>query len=281
MDLKILEIHTSFGGKQIKYQHTSKILKCEMIFSLFLPESKSETETVPLIWWLAGLTCTDDNFSQKGAFQKYASEQNVAFIMPDTSPRGNIADSDDWDLGQGASFYINATLEPWKENFQMYDYLTKELPEIVYTLIPNFSGKESIMGHSMGGHGALVIGLRNPSRFVSISAFAPISNPSNVPWGEKAFSSYLGNDKSVWQEWDATEIIKKSTENNVPILITQGTDDNFYELQLNEEAFLAAAKNVARDVIYKREIGYDHSYFTIATFIESHLKFHLRELKKI
>ncbi|MGM0213084.1 S-formylglutathione hydrolase [Enterococcus sp. AZ109] len=280
MTVEILETHRSFGGKQIKYRHTSKSLKCEMTFSLFLPAETPDKKATPLIWWLSGLTCTDDNFSQKAAFQKYAAEQNIAFVMPDTSPRGETADSEDWDLGQGAGFYLNATQDPWKENFQMYDYLIKELPEIVYPLLPNFSGKESIMGHSMGGHGALVLGLKNPKRFAAISAFAPISNPSNVPWGKKAFTAYLGEDPSAWIQWDATEILKTVDENHPPILVTQGTDDPFYEVQLKEEAFLAAAKVAGGEVIYQKERGYDHSYFTIATFIEAHIAFHQAQLNK-
>ena len=243
MELQKIETHRSFGGQQIKYRHLSEMLHCEMTFSVYLPETTVENQEIPLIWWLAGLTSTDDNFSIKGGFQRYAAEQQIAFVMPDTSPRGDVADSEDWDLGQGAGFYLNATQEPWKKDFQMYDYLTKELTEIIYSLIPNLSGKESIMGHSMGGHGSLVIGLKNPAHFASIYAFAPISNPSNVPWGQKAFTAYLGADQATWSEWDATELIKKETTNQPPILITQGTADPFYEVQLNEEAFLTAAES--------------------------------------
>ncbi|MFC4770640.1 S-formylglutathione hydrolase [Enterococcus hermanniensis] len=277
MTVEIIEKHQSFGGQQIKYRHDSTTLKCEMTFSLFLPP---ETKTaMPLIWWLSGLTCTDDNFSQKGAFQAYAAKNRVAFVMPDTSPRGAVADSDDWDLGQGASFYLNATQEPWQTNYQMYDYLTQELPAIVYSLLPNFSGKESIMGHSMGGHGALMLGLKNPQRFSAISAFAPISNPMQVPWGKKAFTAYLGTATKTWKEWDATELLKTVGTKHAPILITQGTNDNFYEVQLNEQAFLAAADVADETINYRKEIGYDHSYYTIATFIEEHIAFHVSHLK--
>ncbi|MGG5311911.1 S-formylglutathione hydrolase [Enterococcus sp. DIV2381] len=162
----------------------------------------------------------------------------------------------------------------------MYDYLTKELSEIIYSLIPNLSGKESIMGHSMGGHGSLVIGLKNPARFTSISAFAPISNPSNVPWGQKAFTAYLGTDRATWREWDATELIKNERVSYPPILITQGTADPFYEVQLNEDAFLTAAESAKHEVMYQKEDGYDHSYFTIATFVEQHIAFHASYLKQ-
>ena len=197
--------------------------------------------------------------------------------MPDTSPRGTaVADDEGWDLGQGAGFYLNATQEPWAKNYLMYAYLTEELPQLVYALIPNFSGKESIMGHSMGGHGALVIGLKNPERFRSISAFAPILNPSQVTWGQKAFTAYLGTDETNWAEWDATSLIAESPA-APPILISQGTADNFYDVQLNEEAFLQSSEG--KKVRYEKLDGYDHSYFTIATFIEDHLQFHKDCLK--
>ena len=278
MNVEIMESHQSFGGKQIKYKHTSAVLKSEMTFSLYLPDGASAEQPTSLIWWLSGLTCTDDNFSQKGAFQKYAAQHQVAFVMPDTSPRGTAADSEDWDLGQGAGFYLNATQEPWKENFQMYDYIMIELSALVHELVPHFSGRESIMGHSMGGHGALVLGLKNPERFAAISAFAPISNPSQVPWGQKAFTAYLGSDETAWSQWDATEILKTVGSKHAPILITQGAADNFYEVQLDETAFLAAAKMAGGEVVYHKEENHDHSYFTIATFIEEHIVFHCKQL---
>ena len=271
MTTTLIETHKVFGGEQRKYRHYSEVLHCDMVFSLFLPK---QTDNIPtaLVWWLSGLTCTDDNFSQKGAFQKYANQLQLAIVMPDTSPRGtDVADDAGWDLGQGAGFYLNAIQEPWAKNYRMYDYLTIELPKLVYALIPNFSGKESIMGHSMGGHGALVIGLKNLQRFRSISAFAPILNPSQVPWGQKAFTAYLGTDEKDWAAWDATSLIAE-TAIVPPIHISQGTADAFYEVQLNEEAFLQAAEG--KKVRYEKLDGYDHSYFTIASFIEEHLQFH-------
>lgn len=277
MVVEQLEMHLSFQGEQRKYHHFSKVLNCDMVFSLYLPPSFEEKE-LSLIWWLSGLTCTDDNFSQKSGFQKAAADQTVAVIIPDTSPRGDkVPDDEGWDLGKGASFYLNATQDPWVKNYQMYTYLTEELPQIVYSLIPHFSGKESIMGHSMGGHGAIMMGLKEPNRFASISAFAPILNPSQVPWGQKAFTAYLGSDESSWQEWDLTSLIEQ-TEKVPPILITQGTSDNFYDVQLQENEFLKAAGD--KPVFYQSEKGYDHSYFTIATFIEEHIQFHVNELKK-
>ncbi len=276
MDIQTIETHKIHDGQQIKYKHFSKTLDCEMTFSLFVPQT-DQTE-VSLIWWLSGLTCTDDNFSQKGQFQKYADQHKVAVVMPDTSPRGSqVADDEHWDLGQGAGFYLNATQAPWKKNYRMYDYLTNELSAIVHGLLPHFSGRESIMGHSMGGHGALVIGLKNPQRFAAISAFAPISNPVKTPWGKKAFTAYLGTDQDEWKKWDATALIAHS-QTTPPIYITQGTADNFYEVQLKETAFLTAAENNQVAVNYQKAIGYDHSYFTIATFIGEHIAFHANYL---
>lgn len=275
MSVELIETHRSFGGEMRKYRHYSKVMDVDMIFSLFVPEV-AEDKKIPLIWWLSGLTCTDDNFSQKSGFQQYAAKHQVAFVMPDTSPRGEgVADSEAWDLGTGASFYVNATEAPWAEHYQMYTYLKDELPQIVYDLLENYSGKESMMGHSMGGHGALIMGLKNPQRFKAISAFAPITNPTQVPWGQKAFGAYLGSDESLWQEWDATALMKTANE-LPPILITQGDADNFYEVQLKEQAFLKAAAD--QNVTYRMEAGYDHSYFTIASFIGEHIQFHTEAL---
>lgn len=275
MTLELIERHRSFEGEMLKYRHHSELLECDMTFSLYLPTLVTKKD-YSLIWWLSGLTCTDDNFTQKSGFQKYAAAHEVAVIMPDTSPRGSeIPDSPDWDLGQGASFYVNATAGAWQKNYQMYSYLTEELPTIVSDLIPNLSGKESIMGHSMGGHGALMVGLKNPSRFSAISAFAPILSPSDVPWGQKAFTQYLGTDEKDWKQWDATQLITNPLQKKIPILITQGTQDVFYESQLQEDSFLSAAKENKQNVNYQKAVGYDHSYFTIASFIEEHLNFHV------
>lgn len=276
MKIKQLEKHLSFNGEQYKYSHYSKVLKCDMTFSIYIPENR-ENKKIPLVWWLSGLTCSDDNFTQKSGFQRFAAKYNVAVIIPDTSPRGeNIADDEMWDLGQGASFYLNATKKPWADNFNMYTYIIEELSEISKDLIPNFSGKESIMGHSMGGHGALVLGMKNANKFKSISAFAPIVNPMNEPWGIKAFTSYLGEDKNTWKEWDSTELVKKDNMPN--ILITQGTADDFYAEHLQEKIFLENAKKSGNNVEYKKVEGYDHSYFFISTFIEEHFDFHMKYL---
>lgn len=277
MTLKLIETHLAFGGEQRKYRHVSTVLQCEMTFSLYLPSNK-EGKEIPLIWWLSGLTCTDDNFSQKSGFQRLADKHQVAVIMPDTSPRGEeVADDEGWDLGQGAGFYVNSTQAPWSKNYQMYTYITEELATIAKTLVPHFSGKESIMGHSMGGHGALVIGLRNTAKFKAISAFSPITNPMQVPWGMKAFTTYLGDDQATWQAWDASELIKEA--NNLPVLIMQGSKDGFYETQLDATSFLKNAAATNKTVHYQMKEGYDHSYFFISTFLEEHFDFHRTYLK--
>ena len=277
MNLKLIEKHCSFGGQQYKYMHYSEVLQCDMTFSIYLPSNK-EMKKIPLIWWLSGLTCTDDNFTQKSGFQRLAEKYQVAVIIPDTSPRGeNVADDDAWDLGQGAGFYLNASQEPWAKNYKMYTYIADELTAIAKALVPNFSGEESIMGHSMGGHGALVIGMKNATRFKAISAFAPILSPSQVPWGIKAFSSYLGEDKASWKEWDASELIKEVSI--PPILIMQGDKDDFYQKQLEETTFLKNARENSKVVNYKKMEGYDHSYFFIATFLDEHFAFHMKYLR--
>lgn len=276
MNLKLIEKHCTFGGEHCKYNHYSEALHCDMTFSIYLPSNK-ENKKIPLIWWLSGLTCTDDNFSQKSGFQRLAEKHQVAVLIPDTSPRGeHVADDEAWDLGKGAGFYLNATQEPWTKNYNMYTYITEELSVIASTLVPNFSGKESIMGHSMGGHGALVIGMKNAKRFKAISAFSPILSPSQVPWGIKAFSTYLGEDKAAWKQWDASELIKET--DIPPILISQGTADNFYPEQLEETTFLENAQANNQEVTYKKIDGYDHSYFFIATFLEDHFAFHMKHL---
>lgn len=276
MTLKLVEQKRSFGGEQRKYSHYSDALQCDMTFSLFLPSNTEEKE-IPLIWWLSGLTCTDDNFSQKSGFQRLAEQHQVAVIIPDTSPRGeHVANDAAYDLGQGAGFYVDAVQQPWAANYQMYTYLTEELAEIASTLIPYFSRNESIMGHSMGGHGALVIGIKNAAKFKAISAFSPILNPVQVPWGIKAFSTYLGEDQSAWKEWDASELIKQTEA--PPILISQGTEDGFYPEQLAEDTFLANAKKNDQAVVYEKLEGYDHSYFFIASVLDEHFAFHMKYL---
>ncbi len=276
MTLKLVEQKRSFGGEQRKYTHYSDALQCDMTFSIFLPSNKDEKD-IPLVWFLSGLTCTDDNFSQKSGFQRLAEQHQVAVIIPDTSPRGeHVANDASYDLGHGAGFYVDAVQEPWAANYQMYTYITDELAGLASTLIPHFSGNESIMGHSMGGHGALVIGMKNAAKFKAISAFSPILNPVQVPWGVKAFSTYLGEDQSAWKEWDASELIKQTEA--PPILISQGTEDGFYPEQLAEDTFLANAKKNDQAVVYEKLEGYDHSYFFIASVLDEHFAFHMKYL---
>ena len=267
-----------FGGKQIRYTHISTVLSCNMQFSVFLPP-QAETQAVPALYWLSGLTCTDENFSAKAGAQRIAAELGIALIMPDTSPRGDgVPDDADgaYDFGLGAGFYVNATREPFTKHYQMYDYIVNELPQLLEAELP-LSDKRAISGHSMGGHGALVIGLRNPQRYSSISAFSPICNPVNCPWGIKAFSGYLADDKSQWQQYDAS-VLLAIAQDPLPLLVDQGTADSFYPEQLRTESLIAAAAQSAAKADIRLQPGYDHSYYFIASFIEQHLRFHAKYL---
>ncbi|MDX5406897.1 MAG: S-formylglutathione hydrolase [Chromatiaceae bacterium] len=271
--------HLCFGGKQIRFKHHSAVLHCEMQFSVFLPP-QADNAKVPALYWLSGLTCTDENFSSKAGAQRIAAELGIALITPDTSPRGEGVPDDDngaYDFGLGAGFYVNATREPFAKHYQMYDYIVSELPQLLGAELP-LSDKRSISGHSMGGHGALVIGLRNSERYRSISAFSPICNPINCPWGIKAFSGYLGEDKSQWQQYDASMLLA-TAENPLPILVDQGTADSFYPEQLRTESLIDAANRSGASAQIRLQQGYDHSYYFIASFIEQHLRFHAQHLK--
>ncbi len=270
-----------FGGKQIRYSHTSTVLSCDMQFSVFLPP-QAETQAVPALYWLSGLTCTDENFSTKAGAQRVAAELGIALVMPDTSPRGEeVPDDPDaaYDFGLGAGFYVNATAAPYAKHYQMYDYIVSELPQLLQQHLP-LTEKRSISGHSMGGHGALVIGLRNAARYCSISAFSPIANPTDCPWGIKAFTGYLGDDKQQWQQYDASLLLAKADATAVlPILVDQGTADNFYPAQLRTDSLIAAAEKAGLTAEIRLHSGYDHSYYFIASFIEQHLRFHAKYLK--
>ncbi|OTG89173.1 S-formylglutathione hydrolase [Acinetobacter sp. ANC 3813] len=273
-----LEQHASFGGWQEVYQHSSDVLKCAMNFSIYLPPHAAG-EKLPVIYWLSGLTCNEQNFITKAGAQKYAAEHRVILVAPDTSPRGAaVADDEAYDLGQGAGFYVNATQAPWSDHYQMYDYVVHELRALVDANFPS-NQEQSIMGHSAGGHGALVIGLRNPDIYQSISAFSPIVAPSQVPWGKKAFTAYLGNDESAWQNYDATALVKSGAAQK-PILIDQGAADTFLAEQLKPELFADACQDVNYPITLNMREGYDHSYYFIASFIESHIQFHAGQLKK-
>ncbi len=267
----------SFGGWIKRYRHHSTSLNCEMVFAIYLPP-QAETRTVPVLWWLSGLTCTDENFMQKAGAQRLAAELGIAIVCPDTSPRGlNLpGEHDSYDFGSGAGFYVNATQAPWDQHYRMYDYLTVELPGLVNTHFP-VNGRESISGHSMGGHGALVLALRQPGRYASVSAFAPIANPGNCPWGQKAFTGYLGDDRSTWQQYDSSELIRLGGSKQ-ELFIDQGGADEFLAGQLGAEALQAACAATGQSLIYRTHAGYDHGYFFIASFIDEHLQYHARHL---
>lgn len=268
-----------FGGKQIRYKHQSAALNCEMQFSVFLPPQAGHGK-VPAVYWLSGLTCTDENFSSKAGAQRVAAELGLALVMPDTSPRGEgVADDKEgaYDFGLGAGFYVNATQAPFATHYQMYDYIVQELPALLEAQLP-LSDKRAISGHSMGGHGALVIGLRNAARYQSISAFSPICHPSQSPWGIKAFSGYLGEDSTQWAQYDAILLLAKTTE-ALPILVDQGTADSFYPEQLQTQQLIDAADKAGIKAQIRLQPGYDHSYYFIASFIEQHLRFHAQHLQ--
>ncbi|MFT7110297.1 MAG: S-formylglutathione hydrolase [Psychrobacter glaciei] len=268
-----------FGGVNQQFKHTSSVLNCDMRFAIYLPPQATAEHKVPVLYWLSGLTCTDENFMHKAGAQRMAAELGIAIVAPDTSPRGdNIPDDANsaYDFGLGAGFYVNATQAPWDNHYQMYDYVVHELPALIEAYFP-VSDKRAISGHSMGGHGALTIGLKNPTRYTSVSAFSPINNPINCAWGQKALGYYLGEDKAAWAEYDASELMKVSTH-HLPTLVDQGSADNFLEQQLKPEALEVAAQSNHYPLELRMQEGYDHSYFFIASFIEDHLKFHANHL---
>ncbi|WP_335917687.1 S-formylglutathione hydrolase [Shewanella chilikensis] len=268
----------SFGGWHKQYRHHSSSLNCEMRFAIYLPE-QANSQKVPVLYWLSGLTCTDENFMQKAGAQRLASQLGLAIVCPDTSPRGEgVADADDaaYDLGLGAGFYVNATQAPWSSHYRMYDYVVDELPALIEQHFP-VSDKRAIAGHSMGGHGALMIALKNPGRYLSASAFAPISHPSQCPWGQKAFAAYLGSDREAWKAYDTVELIKSGAK-GLPMRVDQGESDLFLAEQLLPQALRAAATDAGIALSFHSHPGYDHSYYFIASFIDEQLKFHASHL---
>ncbi|CAI0439678.1 unnamed protein product, partial [Linum tenue] len=282
METKPSEISSSkmFGGYNKRYKHYSPKLGCSMTFHIYFPPSSSQSQKFPVLYWLSGLTCNDENFIAKSGAQRVASAEGVALIAPDTSPRGlNVeGESESWDFGIGAGFYLNATQEKWK-NWQMYDYVVKELPQLLTENFPQLdTSRASISGHSMGGHGALTIYLKNLDKYKSVSAFAPVSNPINCPWGQKAFTNYLGGNKSDWEEYDATCLISKFHDVRATILIDQGEEDKFLQEQLLVNKFEEACGSVGVPLLLRRQPGYDHSYFFISTFIEDHIRHHVQAL---
>jgi len=276
VSLQRLEHRASFGGWQDVYRHAATALQCEMNVAVYLPP-QAEHSACPVLYWLSGLGCSEQNFITKAGAQRYAAEYGIIVVAPDTSPRGNaVPDADGYDLGQGAGFYVDAVRAPWSTHYRMQEYVARELPDWVEK---NFRVTEAraISGHSMGGHGALVTALRNSGRYRSVSAFAPIVAPSRVPWGEKAFDAYLGSDRNAWRDWDACELLQRASE-RLPLLIDQGESDEFLSTQLQPERLLAAASAANYPVALNRRAGYDHSYYFVASFIGEHIAFHAHHL---
>ncbi|XP_054714887.1 S-formylglutathione hydrolase-like [Uloborus diversus] len=278
---EVTEVSSSkcFDGYQKVFRHSSSELKCDMKFSVYLPNGTQSGKTYPVLYWLSGLTCTEENFIIKSGFQQYASKHEIIVVGPDTSPRGCKieGEDEDYDFGTGAGFYVDATEPKWKNNYRMYSYVTKELPAVIEKSFPT-NGKVSIMGHSMGGHGALICAIKNPGMFLSVSAFAPISNPIDSPWGQKAFTGYLGSNQNLWKDYDATELAKEYAGPSLDILIDQGTEDQFLEKQLKPEHFTAACKGTKIKPDLKMRHGYDHSFYFISTYLREHFEYHAKKL---
>jgi S-formylglutathione hydrolase len=277
-----LSSHLCFGGQQSRYSHRSEVLGCDMTFSIFLPPQAQQGK-VPVLYWLSGLTCTDENFVTKAGAQAAAARHGIAIVCPDTSPRGcQVPDDADasWDFGLGAGFYVNATQAPWREHYQMYDYVNQELPALINQQFPINVERVAISGHSMGGHGALTVALKNPTKFRSVSAFAPIVSPLHCPWGDKALGLYLGEDRSTWGDYDSCALLAATGPDapRLPMLVDQGTADNFLEVQLQTHRLISAASDANYPIEVRMQGGYDHSFFFIASFIDAHIAFHARYL---
>lgn len=276
-----IERKVCFGGFQDVYEHASTSLNCTMRFAVYLPP-QHEVAPCPVVYWLSGLTCNEQNFITKASAQQYAAEHGLVLVAPDTSPRGDdVADAEGWDLGKGAGFYVNATQAPWAKHYQMYDYISEELPALVEDTF-SVTQRRSIFGHSMGGHGALVIALKNPGRYASVSAFAPIVAPAQVPWGHKALGAYLGDDQDAWLAWDACALVESGAAAEhapLPLLIDQGDADGFLDEQLQPERLQAACTATDHPLTLRMQPGYDHSYYFIASFMGDHLAHHAAALK--
>jgi len=274
--MKTISENKCFGGTQGVYSHRSESCNCDMTFGLFLP-AETKNDKVPLLWYLSGLTCTHENAMIKAGAQQWAAEQGIAVVFPDTSPRGEgVADDPDYALGQGAGFYVNATRDPWKPHFQMWDYLTKDLPAALFNGFMLDETAQAITGHSMGGHGALTLAMNHPGRYRSVSAFAPIANPTAADWGRNQLSAYLGEDEATWARHDATLMMRQSGFDG-PVLIDQGSIDPFLT-NLRPEALAHAMAERRQDGSFRMQPGYDHSYFFVASFMEDHIAFHAEAL---
>lgn len=273
-----IEQHASFGGRQEVWQHDSATLGCAMRFGVYLPPAALAGQPCPVLYWLSGLTCSEQNFITKAGAQQHAALHQMIVVAPDTSPRGeSVANDPAYDLGQGAGFYINATQAPWAPHYRMQDYVAEELPALVEQHFPA-SDRRGISGHSMGGHGALVTALRHPGRYRSVSAFSPIVALSQVPWGRKALGAYLGDDRSGWQDWDAVELIGRATE-KLPLLVDQGEADEFLATQLRPELLQAACQRAGHPLTLRLHPGYDHSYYFIASLLAGHFEHHAKALR--
>jgi S-formylglutathione hydrolase len=279
--LSLIAEHACYGGVQRFYRHESRETRGPMKFSAYLPP-QARTGSVPVLYFLSGLTCTEETFCIKSHAQKYAAELGLMLISPDTSPREpRIAgDADHWDFGYSAGFYVDATQAPWSQNYRMYSYVTLELPELIAANLPAKAGATGIFGHSMGGHGALTLALRNPQQYKSLSAFAPIAAPTQSPWGIKAFSNFFGSDRTQWREHDATELVAQRAYPG-PILIDQGTADQYLAAELLPEKFAAAAAKAGQRLNLRMQPGYDHGYYFIQTFMADHLRHHAEQLDKV
>ena len=278
MTLQRIEHRACFGGWQDVYEHASRTLDCMMRFAVYLPP-QAETRKLPVLYWLSGLTCTEQNFITKAGAQRYAAEHGVILVAPDTSPRGDgVADAEGYDLGKGAGFYVNATQAPWAAHYRMYDYIVHELPGLIEEQFPATDAR-AISGHSMGGHGALTIALKNPGRYRSVSAFSPIVAPSQVPWGQKAFGAYLGDDRDAWAAYDATALVAGPLQERLPLLVEQGGADEFLDTQLRPDLLQAAAAAAGHPMTLHVRPGHDHSYYFIASFIGAHIAHHAAALR--
>jgi S-formylglutathione hydrolase len=282
--LETISEHGCFGGTVGYYRHRSAETRCDMRFAVFTPPAARHGR-VPVLTWLAGLTCTEETFMIKGGAQRVAGEPRLAPVGPDTKPHGDgVPDAGEgaWDLGLGAGFYLDATEAPWARHYRMHSYVSAELPAVIAGSFPADPGRQGIFGHSMGGHGALVLGLKHPETYASISAFAPIAAPSRCPWGTKAFTAYLGEDRGTWADWDATVLVRRAEDRRkcAPILIDQGLDDQFLASQLCPEAFEKACAAAGQSLELRRHAGYDHGYYFISSFVEDHLRHHAALLGK-
>lgn len=278
--METLKKHRCFEGELGFYKHDSKVNNAPMTFAVYMPP-QAKKKRVPVLYYLSGLTCTEENFMAKAGAQQYAAKHGIALVSMDTSPRnlGLSGEDDSYDFGSGAGFYVNATEQPWAKNYQMYDYVVDELPAFVRQHFRVDSDRMSIFGHSMGGHGALVIALRNPGKFRSVSAFSPIVAPIHNEWGRKAFSGYLGTNQETWKQYDACELIKQ-TNNNIPILVDQGMADEFLTDYLQPERLQAVCQEQNHPLTMRKHEGYDHSYYFISTFMEDHIDYHADILKR-